>query len=267
MTTICRVQQTELKILDEVVRLCDEHGLTYFLLEGTLLGAIRHHGFIPWDDDIDIGMPREDYEKFLALCDTDLGERFALQWFENEKTYRIPFAKIRLKNTLYIDHSSAERFSEQGFWIDIFPIDQSKSADKLSVKLKDLYLKKLVSLSVIFNKGGENPLQRMLAGAMKLLHIDTQKLMRKHNAMARKGQGDFLVNHGSAYGYKKQTVPTDLYFPPRKAEFEGKMYSIPNKAEELLARIYGDYMQIPPEEQRVARHNALKIQFEDGTTE
>lgn len=99
--TLRKLQLLELKVLLEFKRICEKHQIQYFLMWGTLLGAVRHQGFIPWDDDIDVGMLRSEYVKFLAICNEELSQDFFLQTFESDKTYVNSFAKLRLNGTEY----------------------------------------------------------------------------------------------------------------------------------------------------------------------
>ena len=119
-----KMQLLELKILKEVKRICEKHNIPYFLIAGSLIGAVRHKGFIPWDDDIDIGMLRDDYERFLDVCKTDLGSEYFLQTPETEKgnaDYGI--AHIRLNGTSMVQEFRKNTTTHNGFTIDIFPYD------------------------------------------------------------------------------------------------------------------------------------------------
>ena len=102
--TLTKVHEIELELLNEFVRICDKHNLTYFLVGGTLLGAVRHSGFIPWDDDIDVGMPRVDYDKFINIAKNELKNDYLLDSVETDKNYFLPFAKILKRNTLFIEY-------------------------------------------------------------------------------------------------------------------------------------------------------------------
>ena len=97
MSYLQKLQQTETEILEEIDRLCEKHSIVYYLAGGTLLGAVRHRGFIPWDDDIDVAMPRNDYERFRDICLSELDERFYLHCPQTDKNYWLPFAKVRKK--------------------------------------------------------------------------------------------------------------------------------------------------------------------------
>ena len=119
-----KLQTAILMIAKEIVRLCDENNIPYFINGGTQLGAIRHKGFIPWDDDFDIGMRRADYEKFLKVCEEQLDHnKYFLQTEDTEKNYAFYFAKIQLKGTSIIEDFSKNVQIEHGIFVDIFPYD------------------------------------------------------------------------------------------------------------------------------------------------
>ena len=117
------LKKIEVEILKEFVAACDELGLRYYLLGGTLLGAIRHQGFIPWDDDIDVGMPRQDYEIFLEKGQELLSKNLFIQHLRSEENYLLPFAKIRNSDTAFIQDSVKKRSMNHGIFIDVFPLD------------------------------------------------------------------------------------------------------------------------------------------------
>lgn len=261
-----KIQYTEIKILDEVVRICDKYNLTYFFVEGTLLGAIRHHGFIPWDDDIDIGMPRNDYKTFIELCPTELNPRYILQWQNNEKLYWLPFVKVRMRYTVYDEGSAPKGLIENGFFLDIFPLDQIKGHESVNEKIKGHILLKLSHVAHTLSFSWNSKRKKAIQFICKIFHITQRRLLNLYDTISHKQKGHYIVNRGSYYGYQKQTVPIEWYFPPRKEYFEGKLYNVPNCAEKVLTQIYGDYLQLPPEADRIPRHAALNIQFEDGTT-
>lgn len=121
-TKLRQLQKTELSILKRFKQICDKHHLRYYLYGGTLLGAVRHEGFIPWDDDVDVCMPYSDYEIFLNVAKKELGEDYFLQTSESDKHFVAPFAKIRLNNSTFLDSKFAKRHINHGIWIDIFPL-------------------------------------------------------------------------------------------------------------------------------------------------
>ena len=129
--TLDKLHQVELEILDDFVSVCEKHKLRYFLTGGTMLGAIRHKGFIPWDDDIDIGMPREDYDKFIKIGSEALGNKYTLDCFELNKKYYLPFAKIKKNNTIF-DEGLDDK-NHKGIFIDIIPFE---NVDEINTSLK-----------------------------------------------------------------------------------------------------------------------------------
>ena len=104
--TLSQLHEVQIEILDEFVKICEKHQLSYSLVGGTLLGAIRHKGFIPWDDDIDVGLLREDYDKFIKIAKEELSDKYYLDCFEYNKDYYLPFAKIKKNNTIFNEHLS-----------------------------------------------------------------------------------------------------------------------------------------------------------------
>ena len=117
------LQEEGLKILSEFHRICEAHNLLYILDYGTLLGAVRHKGFIPWDDDIDVSMPRKDYEKFLEVCEYSLKESFLLQTNKTDPNYFYPYAKLRISDDRLKENLVSHFDMIHGPWIDIFPFD------------------------------------------------------------------------------------------------------------------------------------------------
>lgn len=120
---LIKIQQIELSILNEFSKICQKHNLTYFLVGGSCLGMIRHKGFIPWDDDIDLGMPRKDYQKFCEIAKAELPDDLVLQNFDTEPQCGLVFGKIRKKGTILSENYSYHINMNQGVWIDIFPYD------------------------------------------------------------------------------------------------------------------------------------------------
>lgn len=116
-----KVQLTQLEIAKEIRRVCEENDIPYFLTCGTLLGAVRHQGFIPWDDDMDVGMLRENYEKFCRIAPEKLKPEYCWQSWYTDPNYALPFGKVRKRGTLYLEAKS-HRLEENGFYVDIFPL-------------------------------------------------------------------------------------------------------------------------------------------------
>jgi len=118
-----KMQKLELQALEEFISLCQNLGLTYYLLGGTMLGAVRHKGFIPWDDDIDVGMPRKDYDTFVNQAQKYISSNYYVQTHKSDPEYPFNFAKIRINNTTYIESKLASKSMNHGIYIDVFPLD------------------------------------------------------------------------------------------------------------------------------------------------
>lgn len=267
--TLRELQLTEVEILNELDRICKQNDITYYLIGGTLLGAVRHEGFIPWDDDLDVVMPRKDYEKFIKVCSNQLNKKYVLQSYRNTTNYWLPFAKIRKKNTIFLEKDIAHMNTFHGIFIDIFPLDMSHSTgDSFSVRARAKifnYTRYLIGNKVGLYKhtNHENIKNTMLTRILTrvftsefLLKLQ-QKMIVIHILAPR-----YYVNFGSRYGVKKQTIPIDWYEPAVLIEFEGNKYPAPSHYKKILERIYGKkYMELPPENKRVT-HNPLMISFD-----
>lgn len=263
-----KLHKAETDILEEIVRVCNENNLEYFLVGGTLLGAVRHKGFIPWDDDLDIGMPREDYKKFLKIAPKELKDRFILDCYKTNKRYWLSIAKVRLKHTEFLEGVLQEYPTEKGIWVDIFPLDNTRGDESITLKAQWFVIKALKIL--MWNKLEKKQKTNTLKGKIKkLLYITTStklstRIVNTVMQLQNNKSNKYFVNFGSQYGIKKQTHLKEKYLPTSELEFEGKMYKVPNDPDYVLTKIYGkNYMQLPPLEKRVT-HNPLRIKFEDG---
>ncbi len=255
----------ELDMLKEVMSICKKHGLLWFLIAGSALGAVRHKGFIPWDDDIDIALPRKDYERFLIHAQEELPEPFFLQTFETEPDYRhAALAKIRNSNTAYVESTSQTLHINHGVFIDIFPID-GYPGNRISQKL--LRIKRAVINSYLGKDyGGTLDLKNKIMIALgKLMYGENvQKAARK---LAKIFSGydydtcDLVVLHDGAYG-DLEICRKEQFGKGIPAEFEGMEVKIPELYDEYLRQKYNDYMEFPPEEKRVPHHYTIIISTE-----
>ena len=268
ITELRRLQLEELEILDEVVRICDKHNLDYFLVGGTCLGAVRHKGFIPWDDDIDIAMLREDYEKFMLIAIDEINDKYFIQCPLTDKKYYLGFIKVRKNNTTFIQEQEKKEIndSHQGFFIDIFPLDYTNNINSLSLKLNIIMAKNLTQ-TMIYKRGYKkfnelmHPLISLLGLPFSINRLQrwVNKLMQKQNNKEHKYIGSFA----GAYHYKKDTFPCNKVLPSKKIEFEGKKYKTFNDFRWYLNHLYGDYMKLPKVEDRVT-HKPIRISFDNG---
>ena len=259
-----KLQQEELLILKKVDYVCKKNNINYFLVGGTLLGTVRHKGFIPWDDDLDIGMLRKDFNKFLNVCQDELGDQFLLDWFSTNKNYWLPFAKIRLKNTIYQEYYMQNNCELMGIWLDIFPIDNASKKHNNWQKFQFFFT--MILKFALAEKQGitmiNNKFKRILLKTFCLLPKRfILWLQLKIMTFNKNDNSKYLINLGSQYGYKKQTHLREKYFPVKELEFNGKKYPVPNDYDYVLTKIYGpNYMELPPLEKRIT-HNPIRIKL------
>lgn len=255
------------EILDEFVRICKENGLTYYLVAGSLLGAVRHKGPIPWDDDIDVAMPRKDLDRFeqLMLEKEHTRPLFHLHSYANDPNFRLFLVRLNKRGTCYSLHHEKNvelRFKE--LWIDIFPLDDAPVPEDRAFRIagkKIAVLKRMVNNKVRVNCSGMSLRGKLLHAALsvvpfKLLKKQTEKLMKKWN-----GKTDACyVGWASHYHFLKQTMPQNWYIPAVKVQYNDKLYNAPGQWDKVLTQLYGNYMELPPPEKRVG-HLPEEIQL------
>ena len=139
-----KLHEVEVEILDEVVRICDKYNLDYYLVGGTLIGAIRHKGFIPWDDDLDISMPRADYEKFLEVAPLELDEKYYLENRKYNEKFHLPFTKIKKNNTEFRETFTSSLDNHKGIFVDIFPLDNVKKPYSKLTRIRSIIIKNTI---------------------------------------------------------------------------------------------------------------------------
>ena len=266
-----QLHKTLVEILDFVVSVCEENNLEYCLAYGSALGAYRHKGFIPWDDDMDIAMPRNDYEKFLRIMQSKYKDGlFRIQTEKTEKKYFLSFAKVRKQNTVFIESIAEEIYSDNGIYIDIFPLDGVFNAETFSFRIKRKYINylkhvlKLQACPALYQKK-EGQLKYYVDRILSFpnLFISNKKLLASLNKTMISKQSVSKAPYIAQYDESNAggVMRRDVYFPFGKCEFEGKQYSVPGKIEEYLRTQYGEtYMELPPEEKR-ATHKPIELKF------
>lgn len=261
-----RLQLSHLEILDEVVRICDKYGLKYYLAEGTLLGAVRHKGHIPWDDDLDIAMPRKDFNKFAELCKSELADKFLFQFTSTFKNHYLPFAKVRNQNTVFNEYNIRNLDVPKGIYIDIFPIDNTKKVNSISRGIRTKLLKKL-SFSITAKVGFEHKSSFMHNFVLFLLKPFSANQLSKFRdylmTIENNDKNPYYINFASYQMRNKEFFPKSYFGEGVMLEFEGKLYRAPIEYDKILTCRYGDYMQLPSVEDRVLKHKPEYIDFGD----
>lgn len=246
------LKKTELELLKAFAEVCRQLGLRYYVLGGTMLGAVRHQGFIPWDDDIDVGMLRRDYEILLEKGQHLLPEGLFLQTFETDPEYPANFAKLRNSRTTFVESGLQKRRINHGVYIDIFPLDYYPDRGETWFSVK----KELLSLriSTTFTVPGMKPTTKLVRLLTRVLYPTVRGALRRRERLFRSvTDGSRIANHCGAWG-KKEIVPAHWYGEGTPMPFEGMTVTVPTDYHLWLTQVYGDYMQLPPEDKRIPHH-------------
>lgn len=267
-TIISKVRLVQIELLDELDRIAKKYNIKYQLFAGTLLGAVRHQGFIPWDDDIDVAMLREDYERFISVCEKELGADYFLQTPDLEGS-PYPFSKLRKNNTLFVEGNVEHIDIHHGVFIDVFPMDNvfldRKYSRPLQRKLN--FLMMIRSAKILKRRKGLKGLYIFLVNLFFRKPLQFYNL--KIDAVAQKFRNhdtEYVahlncVKLGKDYGgwyYRRDDFDNIKMFL-----FEGKLYPGPKRFHELLTLEYGDYMSPPPIDKQFPHHGINKIKIDN----
>lgn len=261
---IQQVWATEQEILDVIHKVCTENGLRYSLAYGTLIGAVRHKGFIPWDDDIDIMMPREDYEKLLAIWNQAAPKGYILQNVRTDPDFTQSFTKIRKDHTTFLQsEAEREKHYHKGVFVDIFPGDRV-APRKLGRKIQ--YIASAINL--LYNRGHSSGSGGLIGRVERILLKVPKKKYGKCREIAEKwirrwnGDTSALYVFPNTIECSRLYYPADLFENMGTIEFRGKYYQCVADPDTILRVNYGDYMQLPPEVERIWKHHPIIIDFE-----
>ncbi len=265
-----RLQQLQLKCLLELDRICKEHGIEYFLGGGTLLGAVRHQGFIPWDDDIDVMMTRQNFDRLAQVAPTAVGSEFFYQNSATDPWYHSPFAKLRLNDTLFATAFSS-RFPEthNGIFIDIFAHDR---APRRKILLRPHIFMTTLARSMVFHKWEDTPMHfygrwktlcRLMTFVVRRSSMaGLERFERRVMTFWNKRRTGFLYD-GMGEHLQHGRFPAELLEEKTEVLFEGHLFPVPLQYDEYLRFAYGeDYMQWPRPGLRSSQH--IAVQFSLG---
>lgn len=256
-----RLHEIQLDMLSEVKRICNQNNIKYSLIGGTLLGAVRHKGYIPWDDDADVGMLREEYEKFRSVCETDLNtKKYYFQDDRNTKEYRWGYGKLRRKDTLFLRENQEHLKFGQEIFIDIFPIDYAP--DYMLLRKSHAFhcfcIRKVLWAPV--GEIVENNWYKKLIYKM-LSKISKEKIYNHYYKYIDSRKPGKTVRINLFPTHKPYGFPIKYFEDLIEVEFEGQIFMGSKYFDAYLKMKYNDYMELPPLEERKV-HPIVKIKFD-----
>ena len=285
--SLLKFKQELVTIALDVITVCEKYNIKYVLAYGTALGAVRHKGFVPWDDDLDINMSKTDVERFLEVCEKELGEKYYIKTVKKGDCVSFPTIHVIRKGTKYINYNDIVRLSQEqeelkGIYIDIATFENASNIKfirycdgiiNLSIQFIISCVEIKDSLRFLEKNGVELTTKEKSALRFKKLIgllfscIPVYKWYIFYNWFASKNKNNDSKYVCSYEGYKsisKSSFERSKIFPGTKKEFEGHMWSIPCDYDYYLKKLYGEYMQLPPIEKRKV-HPVFELQFSDGT--
>lgn len=247
-----RQQLRMLELLMEIDRICRRHGIKYWLSSGTLIGAVRHGGFIPWDDDLDIEMMRPDYDRLMALLPCELPEDMALQTHDTDPAYFFFYAKVRDRRSRLSEGNNYDRmWKEQGIYIDIFPLEKQPICLHRMSELSVGHMYKIWRTCTDDADG--------IRKVMRWFHFNRRFVFPFLRFLCTLSATD-VITSGMGIPYHNPRYASDI-FPLSSMMFEGVEFPVPRDYDRMLRLMYGDYMKLPPEES-ITSHCA-RLEFLD----
>ncbi|WP_125573338.1 LicD family protein [Levilactobacillus huananensis] len=254
-----RIHQIELGNLSQFIHLCEQLDLPYFMMGGSLLGTVRHQGFIPWDDDVDVGMLRADYDRLLAAAPALLADtHYFLQTPASDENYGLSYAKLLDRNT-YIEEKNNVNSARKGIFIDIFPLD--RISDDPNQQREQMAKFQLLNTRLLFQLRYhlvDTPLRKFQSGLNSDQLADARSLKAERQAVMTQYESNTTLprvkNLASQYAYAKETFTVAELTDLTPLPFEQLTVQVPANYASILTRMYGDYMTLPPANQRTEKH-------------
>lgn len=268
--TLRKVQLVQLEIAKEIKRVCEDNNIQYFLDSGTLLGAVRHKGFIPWDDDLDVAMMRDEYERFMQIAPQKLDSKYELITWKNEKMYPNQFAKVIKKGTIYREETRHDD-GKNGIYVDVFAYDHFPD----DVNIRKIHGFKIMAYRAMIRAKcntkmwtyqGHFYFDRWLKNLpfrFGSLFFSKEILVDKYEKEAEKYNNietELVFPQGSTK-YGRWVIPMECFSEYINLQFEDTLFKAPVGFDQYLKYAYGDYMKLPPEDKRENRHAIVELSF------
>lgn len=263
-----KLKEAQLKNLIEFDKVCKKLGINYTLSAGTLLGAVRHHGFIPWDDDIDVALLRADYDRFISEAPRFLPENLFVQTNETDSNYPLNFCKLIDISTTLIEYNRNISNMKTGIFIDIFPIDQV-SSNKINRTIDNILLTAIHSIKYSYTTSNNilitifkrllHPISKAI-GFSSFNKFETYIRTKNNNDKNKLTYGDSYFIPANRLK-DRMLMEIDVFKEHDQISFEKYSFQSIKDKEAYLRATYGDYMKMPPVEERIFTHNFLEVKF------
>lgn len=263
-----QLHAVHLELYGQLRRVCAKHSIRYFAMYGTLLGAIRHQGFIPWDDDLDLGMLRQDYDRFCAVVQDEIGEEYTFQTCDTDPHYASPLGKLRKHGTVFGEEAVGSAGQHEGIFIDVFPLDvrPAREPQRMAQHVGVYVLVRLLMIKggYVIGRGrpGRRPI-RFLAGLVSRC-IPRSVLVRMLDREMRRYDDrptPQVISAAGPYGAERETVEASWVDDLVAVPFEDSTIPVFRAADAYLRRVYGDYLTPPPPGQRSGHHRLVALSF------
>lgn len=275
-----KLQRISFEMLKELNRICEKYNIQYFCAFGTAIGAVRHKGFIPWDDDIDVGMMREEYEKLRNVPKTEWGDKYILADSRDKCAFhRTIYPRIYIKNTIFETESEQKDFPlpagiRMPIALDIFIFDSFNSLKlKRMIKVTDNYKRFIlyssrkfaVNKNASLNKKLQAVIKSSIYHLMRLFNITSKTVYQKYLKYLNKNKGEFITSFELLTSHQKYACVSkyDEMFPVDYVSFEGVEIPIQKNYDDILSKQYGNYKEMPPKQQQY-NHAPASLDFGDG---
>lgn len=255
------LKKIQLNLLGSIHEICLENSLSYYMIGGTLIGAVRHGGQIPWDDDIDIGMPRDDYEILREIVNSKHGSELFFQDATTEARFPLPFGKVRKRGSAYHDRFSLPYDIHRGIFVDVFPLDRLCGGGKTEFWIRHGVVQLVLKIlhGIQRNDHVDGSAKYWIGQQLDFVELLKKIQIVAMTAMAR-SNGKYLVNYfpRTFRQAKREIMPVEVFGGGTTLQFEGSWFRAPDQYSVYLQRVFGDYMRVPDETERTG-HGPAKV--------
>lgn len=263
---IVKLRRAMLMIANEIKRICEKHGIKYWLDGGSLIGAVRHNGFIPWDDDMDMGMLKEDYDRFCEIAINELDNKFFLDNYKTNNECPYAYTKIRLKGTIFLENIGNENLKHNEIFVDIFPYFhrpddiREREINSRTIAIFEQMLMSKSGYKVYNGQGVKNRIKFLPIEILSHLYSRNQIISYLERIFSSCKETNTIGAQGAGSFKSKSFYKVSAFDEMVDHKFEECIFKIPKEYDYILRTFYGDYMT-PPTKDNITTHNLRKLSF------